>query len=55
VSSDAYQDQGRIALEVRIQRDTMWLTQAQMAKLFGRKRSVVTKHVNNVFAEGGPK
>ena len=30
----------------------MWLTQTQMAKLFDRERSVVTKHVNNVFAEG---
>jgi prophage maintenance system killer protein len=47
-----YQVKDRIGLEVRIQRGTVWLTQAQMAKLFGRERSVVTKHVNNVFAEG---
>ena len=47
-----YQAKGRIALDVRIERDTVWLTQTQMAKLFGRERSVVTKHVNNVFAEG---
>jgi hypothetical protein len=47
-----YQIKDRIALQVRIQRGTVWLTQAQMAKLFGRERTVVTKHVNNVFAEG---
>jgi hypothetical protein len=47
-----YQAKGGIALEVRLQGDTVWLTQPQMAKLFGRERSVVTKHVNNVFAEG---
>jgi prophage maintenance system killer protein len=42
---------GRIQLEVRLERDTVWLTQAQMAALFGRERSVVTKHLNNVFNE----
>ena len=47
-----YRAKGGIALEVRVQGDTVWLTQPQMAKLFGRERSVVTKHVNNVFAEG---
>jgi hypothetical protein len=47
-----YQVQGGIALEVRVQGDTVWLTQLQMAKLFGRERSVVTKHLNNVFSEG---
>ena len=43
---------GDIRLEVRLDRDTVWLTQAQMADLFGRERSVVTKHVRNVFADG---
>jgi hypothetical protein len=47
-----YQVKDRIGLEVRIQRGTVWLTQAQMAKLFGRERSVVSKHVNNLFTEG---
>lgn len=47
-----YKVKDRIRLEVRIQRGTVWLTQAQMAKLFGRERSVVSKHVNNLFAEG---
>lgn len=40
------------ALDVRLERDTVWLTQAQMAELFSRERSVVTKHIRNVFKEG---
>jgi hypothetical protein len=41
-----------VRLDVRLDRDTVWLTQAQMADLFGRERSVVTKHLRNAFAEG---
>jgi len=40
------------AADVRLDGDTVWLTQEQMTQLFGRKRSVITKHVRNVFAEG---
>lgn len=43
---------GQIRLDVHLERDTVWLTQAQMAELFGRERSVITKHINNVFKEG---
>jgi hypothetical protein len=43
---------GTVRVEVRLHGDTVWLTQAQMAELFGRERSVVTKHVQNVFREG---
>ncbi len=43
---------GTIRLDVRLERETVWLTQAQMAELFGRERSVVTKHIRNVFREG---
>lgn len=43
---------GTVRVEARLERDTVWLTQAQMAELFGRERSVVTKHVRNVFREG---
>lgn len=42
---------GQIHLDVRLEHDTVWLTQAQMAELFGRERSVITKHINNVFKE----
>jgi prophage maintenance system killer protein len=38
-------------LEVRLDRETVWLTQKQIADLFQRERSVITKHLRNVFAE----
>jgi prophage maintenance system killer protein len=40
------------AVDVRLDGDTVWLTQEQMTQLFGRERSVITKHVRNVFNEG---
>ncbi len=43
---------GQVSLEVRLEADTVWLSQTQMAKLFGRERSVISKHVGNVFKEG---
>jgi prophage maintenance system killer protein len=43
---------GQVRLDVRLERETVWLSQAQMAELFGRERSVITRHVNNVFGEG---
>jgi prophage maintenance system killer protein len=43
---------GEVRVDVRLERETVWLTQQQMAELFGRERSVVTKHVRNVFKEG---
>lgn len=43
---------GKIRLDVHLELDTVWLTQAQMAELFGRERSVITKHIINVFGEG---
>ncbi|MFC4486329.1 RhuM family protein [Tepidiphilus baoligensis] len=45
-------DGAEARVEVRLDRETVWLTQEQMAALFGRERSVITKHVRNVFAEG---
>jgi len=38
---------------VRLKHETVWLTQAQMVKLFQRDQSVISRHVNNVFKEGG--
>ena len=47
-----YQDpDGQIRVDVRLERETVWLTQQQMAGLFGRERSVVTKHIRNIFRE----
>ena len=45
-------DDGKVQLEVHFEKETVWLTQDQMADLFGRERSVITKHVRNVFKEG---
>lgn len=45
-------DSAEARVEVRLDRETVWLTQEQMATLFGRERSVVTKHIRNVFSEG---
>lgn len=43
---------GGARVEVVVGEDTVWLTQAQMADLFERERSVITKHLRNVFEEG---
>lgn len=40
------------AIEIRIERDTVWLTQAQPVELFERDQSVISRHMRNVFAEG---
>lgn len=41
-----------IRLEVPVEKETVWLTQAQMSALFDVDRTVITRHVNNVFKEG---
>lgn len=43
---------GSAQVDVRLERETVWLSQQQMADLFGRERSVVTKHIRNAFREG---
>ena len=43
---------GGPALDVRLERDTVWLSQAQLVELFQRDQSVISRHVRNVFAEG---
>lgn len=43
---------GAVSLPVRMDADTVWLTQAQMALLFDRSQSVIARHINNVFSEG---
>ena len=39
-------------LPVKTDGETVWLTQRQMCQLFGRDRTVITKHINNIFKEG---
>ena len=41
-----------VALDVRLEKDTVWLTQNQIALLFGTKRPAITKHLNNIFKSG---
>jgi hypothetical protein len=45
-------DDGQTRIQTRLQDETLWLTQAQMAELFQRDRSVITKHIGNLFKEG---
>ncbi len=43
---------GSNIFEVHLEHETVWLTQDQMRELFGRDRSVITKHLRNIFKEG---
>ncbi|MDP2709009.1 MAG: virulence RhuM family protein [bacterium] len=43
---------GEVKVEVRFKDETVWLTQYLLAKLFGVDRSVITKHLNNIFESG---
>jgi hypothetical protein len=47
-----YQPNDSIQLEVRLQADTVWLTQEQIAFLFGTQRPAITKHLGNIFKSG---
>lgn len=40
------------SVQVMLEGETVWLTQAQMAELFGRERSVISRHLQNIFKEG---
>ncbi len=41
-----------IAVDVRLQDETVWLTQDQMAELFGKAKSTINEHIKNIFSEG---
>lgn len=47
-----YRPNDTISLEVRLENDTIWLTQQQMAELFERDRTVISKHIKNCYKEG---
>ena len=48
-----YQNQqGTIKIDVRLKEETVWLTQEQMALLFGKSRTTITEHIGNVYDEG---
>ena len=45
-------EDGSINLQVKMENETVWLTQSQMAELFDRDRTVIARHINNCFKEG---
>ena len=45
-------EDGQTQIDVRLENETVWLTQAQMAELFQKDRTVISRHINNVFKEG---
>ena len=47
-----YQPNNAVHLEVRISNDSVWLTQSQIAFLFGVKQPAISKHLNNIFKSG---
>ena len=47
-----YQPDETIRLEVRVENESVWLTQQQITELFNRDRTVISRHINNVFKEG---
>ena len=47
-----YQPEGEVRLEVRVENETVWLTQAQMAVLFNTDRTSITKHIRNIYQTG---
>ena len=45
-------EDGQTKIDVRLEEETVWLSQAQMSELFQKERSVITKHIKNIFEEG---
>lgn len=45
-------EDGNIKVDVLFQDETVWLTQEQMALLFGKGRTTITEHISNIFSEG---
>jgi hypothetical protein len=47
-----YQPNETVRIDVRLENETVWLTQDQMSMLFGRDQSVIARHIGNIFKEG---
>jgi hypothetical protein len=45
-------EDGQTKIDVRMENETVWLTQVEMAELFQKERTVITKHISNIFKEG---
>lgn len=47
-----YQPEGEVRLEVRMEKESVWLSQMQMADLFQKDRTVIGRHIKNIYKEG---
>jgi len=47
-----YQPDGTLKLDVHLEDETVWLTQAQMGQLFEKSRTTITEHIQHIFKEG---
>ena len=45
-------EDGTLKLDVQLKEESVWLTQEQIATLFGTQRPAITKHLNNIFNSG---
>ena len=45
-------EDGTLKLDVQLKEESVWLTQEQIATLFGTQRPAITKHLNNIFSSG---
>ena len=45
-------EDGNVQLDVRLQDETVWLTQDQLSILFGKAKSTISEHISNIFDEG---
>ena len=45
-------NEGDIKLDVRLEDETVWLSQAQLALLFNKDKRTISEHINNIFKEG---
>lgn len=43
---------GNIKIDVRLEDETVWLTQAQLCELFNKSKATVSEHIKNIFQEG---
>lgn len=45
-------DDGEIELNVSLKKETVWLMQSQLCELFDRDKSVISRHISNIFSDG---
>ena len=45
-------EDGNVQLDVRLENDTVWLTQDQLCQLFNKAKSTISEHISNIFKEG---